>query len=152
MANDSPLHTILLLAANAIPGFLRVILVVTVNGTPDVLIDGVIERQEIAPGDRARHSTLTVSGEDLTLVMDQEEFSGIPYPAMPAVARVALICAKYAMFGIVPLPVPPHRSRTSRSRPTGFPCHEGTDLAYLNQLAERGRLHRSTSSPARSRG
>ena len=31
VANDSPLHTILLLAANANPGFLRVILVVTVE-------------------------------------------------------------------------------------------------------------------------
>ena len=67
--------------------------------------------------------------------MDQHEFSGIPYPAMPDVARVAVICAKYAMYGIVPLPVPPVFQDipipTER-----IPCHEGTDLAYLNQLAE----------------
>ena len=71
VANDSPLHTILLLAANANPSFLRVILIVTVNGTPDVLADGVIERQEITPGEKPGMSTLTVSGKDLTLVMDQ---------------------------------------------------------------------------------
>src|SRR5262249_56103418 len=40
VANDSPLHTILLLAANASPTFLRVIIVLTINGTPDVLADG----------------------------------------------------------------------------------------------------------------
>ena len=135
VANDSPLHTILLLAANANPTFLRVILVVTVNGTPDVLADGVIERQEITPGEKPGMSTLTVTGRDLTLVMDQQEFSGIPYPAMPAVARVALICAKYAMYGIIPLPIPPVFQDIPI--PTDrIPCHSGTDLAYLNQLAE----------------
>ena len=134
VANDSPLHTILLLAANASPTFLRVIIVLTINGTPDVLADGVIERQEITPGESAGTSTLTVSGKDLTLVMDQQEFSGIPYPAMPDFARVAVVCAKYAMFGIVPLPVPPIFQDIPI--PTDrIPCHEGTDLGYENQLA-----------------
>ena len=66
--------------------------------------------------------------------MDRQEFNGIPYPAMPPEARVALIVAKYAMYGIVPLvipsvfqdiPIPVER----------IPSHEGTDLAYVNQLA-----------------
>lgn len=134
LSNDSPLHTILLLAANASPFALRVILVATVNGTPDVLADGVITRQEVSPGSRPGSSTLTITGEDLTTLMDRQEFNGIPYPAMPAELRVALIVAKYAMYGIVPLvipsffpdiPIPVER----------IPSHEGTDLAYLNQLA-----------------
>ena len=70
---------------------------------PDVLADGVITRQEITPGRRPGTSTLTITGEDLTTVMDRQEFNGLPYPAMPAEARVALIVAKYAMYGIVPL-------------------------------------------------
>jgi hypothetical protein len=132
--NDSPLQTILLLAANASPLALRVIVVATVNGTPEVLADGVMTRQELSPGQGAGSSTLTITGEDLTTLMDRQEFNGIPYPAMPAELRVALIVAKYAMYGIVPLvipsvfsdfPVPVER----------IPSHEGTDLAYVNQLA-----------------
>lgn len=134
ISNDSPLHTVFLLAAHASPFALRVILVATVNGTPDVLADGVITRQELSPGQAPGSSTLTITGEDLTTVMDRQEFNGIPYPAMPAELRVALIVAKYAMYGIVPLvvpsffpdiPIPVER----------IPSHEGTDLAYVNQLA-----------------
>ena len=135
LSNDSPLHTLLLLTANQSPLALRVILVATVNGTPDVLSDGVITRQEITPGPSPGMSTLSVTGEDLTTVMDRQEFNGIPYPAMPAEARVALIIAKYAVYGMVPLvipavfqdiPIPTER----------IPSHDGTDLAYINRLAE----------------
>ena len=134
VSNDSPLHTALLLAANQSPLALRVILVATINGTPDVLADGIITRQEITPGPSPGSSTLAVTGEDLTTVMDRQEFNGIPYPAMPAEARVALIIAKYAMFGMIPLivpavfqdiPIPTER----------IPSHDGTDLAYINRLA-----------------
>jgi hypothetical protein len=134
LSNDSPLHTILLIGANASPLALRVILVATINGTPHVLTDGLITRQEMSPGQTAGSSVLTVTGEDLTTVMDRQEFSGLPYPAMPAEARVLLIIAKYAIYGIVPLvvpaifqdiPIPTER----------IPSHEGTDLAYINGLA-----------------
>ena len=73
-------------------------------------------------------------GEDLTAVMDQQEYTGVPYPAMPAEARVALIVAKYALYGMVPIvipslfldvPIPMDR----------IPAHEGTDLEYVNALA-----------------
>jgi len=134
VSNRSPLHTFLLLASNATPTSLRVVLVATINGSPDVLADGVVTRQEIAPGQTSGTSTLTVTGEDLTTVMDRQEFNGIPYPAMPPEARVALVVAKYAMYGIIPLvvpsvfqdiPIPTER----------IPSHEGTDLAYVNRLA-----------------
>jgi hypothetical protein len=134
VSNQSPLHTMLLLAANASPLALRVILIATINGMPNVLADGLVTRQELSPGQQAGVSTLTLTGEDLTTVMDRQEMNGIPYPAMPAEARVALIVAKYAMYGIVPIvipsffqdiPIPVER----------IPSHEGTDLAYINQLA-----------------
>ncbi|MEP6781475.1 MAG: hypothetical protein ABJC26_16375 [Gemmatimonadaceae bacterium] len=133
LSNRSPLHTVFLIAANASPLALRVILVATMNGTPNVLADGIITRQEIAPA-QAGMSTLTITGEDLTTVMDRQEFNGIPYPAMPPEARVALIIAKYAMFGIIPLVIP--SLFTDLPIPTDrIPSHEGTDLAYINRLA-----------------
>jgi hypothetical protein len=134
LSNRSPLHTVFLIAGNASPLALRVILIATINGTPTVLADGIITRQEVTPAQNG-YSTLTITGEDLTTLMDRQEFSGIPYPAMPAEARVALICGKYAMFGVIPmvipaifpdLPIPVER----------IPSHEGTDLAYLNKLAK----------------
>src|SRR4029079_14958298 len=134
LSNRSPLHTVFLIAANAVPLALRVILVATINGTPTVLSDGIITRQEIAPA-QGGFSTLTITGEDLTTVMDRIEFNGIPYPAMPAEARIALILAKYAVFGIIPLIVPAIFQDTPI--PTDrIPSHEGTDLAYINRLAE----------------
>ena len=134
IANDSPLHTLLLLAAHESPLALRVILVATVNGVPDVLADGVVTRQEMNPGSGQGHSTLTITGEDLTTVMDRQELNGIPYPAMPPEVRVALIVGKYAMFGIVPLVIPSVFSDIPIPVER-IPSHEGTDLAYVNQLA-----------------
>lgn len=134
LSNRSPLHTIFLVAAGQTP-MLRVILIVTINGLPRVLMDGVMVRTEVSPGSQPGHSTLTVTGEDLTKAMDLIDFSGIPYPAMPPEARVALIIAKYAMFGMIPLvipslfmdvPIPTER----------YPTHQGTDLAYVRSLAQ----------------
>ena len=46
--NRSPLHTLFLIAGAQTP-LLRVIIIVTLNGTPNVLMDGVITRQEVTP-------------------------------------------------------------------------------------------------------
>jgi len=131
--NRSPLHTLFLIAGGQTP-LLRVIIIVTINGAPQVLMDGVMTNQQVTPGNQPGHSTLTITGEDLTKVMDLQDFSGIPYPAMPPEARVALIIAKYAVFGMIPLvipslfpdlPIPVER----------IPTQQGTDLAYIKQLA-----------------
>lgn len=131
----SPLHILFLLAGGTPLPLLRVILMVTINGVPDVLVDGVMTHHEVSPGSDPGHATLTVSGKDLTAVMDQIEFTGIPYPAMPPEARVLLILAKYAVFGMVPLVIP--RLFPDVSIPIErFARHEGTDLQYVQHLAE----------------
>ena len=38
--------------------------------------------------------------------MDIIELTGLPYPAMPPSARVLLVLAKYAAFGVIPLVIP----------------------------------------------
>lgn len=114
---------------------LRVMLIITLNGTPQPLFDGVMTNVEVHAGSNSSPGTVTVTGEDLTKVMDMLDFSGLPYPAMPIEARVALICAKYAAFGLIPLiipvlfpdvPIPVDK----------IPAHRGTDLHYIQQLAE----------------
>src|SRR5215471_10733914 len=105
LSNKSPLQTLFLVAGADTP-LLRVIIIATVNGSPQVLMDGVTTNQQVSPGSKPGYSTLTVTGEDLTKVMSLQDFSGIPYPAMPPEARVALIIAKYAVYGMIPLVIP----------------------------------------------
>ena len=140
LSKNSPLQTIFLLSGGASIPLVRVIIAVTVNGTPEVLMDGVMTQHEVGPGDDPDHFSLTIKGKDLTAVMDYIDFSGIPYPAMPDFARVALILAKYAVFGIVPMvipsvlidvPIPVER----------IPTQQGKDLPYIKELAEEVGLH-----------
>jgi hypothetical protein len=131
--NRSPLHTLLVLAGGQVP-WLRVLIVLTINSLPSVLMDGLITKQEISGSNDPGVSTLTVTGEDLSVAMDQQQFNGLPYPAMPAPARVALIVAKYAMFGMVPLVIP--QIFTDVPVPVEkIPTQQGTDLAYVEKLA-----------------
>jgi len=132
-SGKSPLNTLLLLLGQVGP-FIRTIIVVTVNGTPHVLMDGVIGQHQVTPNVETGQSTLTVTGSDLMGIMGLVDFTGIPYPAMPAEARIALIIAKYAVFGMIPMvipsvfmdvPIPVDR----------IPSHQGTDLEYINNLA-----------------
>src|SRR5580658_5784021 len=103
---QSPLQILFLLTGGMPLLFMRVILIATVNGQANVLIDGVITNNQISPGDKGSNSTLTVTGKDLTALMDQSDWSGFPFPACPPEARVALLLAKYALFGVVPLVIP----------------------------------------------
>ena len=136
---QSPLHTLFLLSGGGVVPLLRVIVVVTVNGMPQVLIDGVVTKTEVLPGADQRHTTLQVTGDDLTTVMQKLEFSGlpgVPYPAMPAEAIVMLLLAKYAFLGIVPLVIP--SIAFDVPNPTDrIPTQQGNDLEYIRLLAER---------------
>ena len=130
----SPLQILFLLTGGSPLLFMRVILVATVNGVSDVLIDGVITNNQVTPGDKGSNSTMTIMGKDLTALMDQADWSGFPFPACPAEARVALILAKYAVLGIVPVIVP--SVLIDVPLPTGnIPGQRGTDLRYIRSLA-----------------
>lgn len=136
--SKSELNTIFLIAVgnNTSVGTppLRIVLIVTLGGRPQPLFDGVVTNVEVQAGQSGSAGSITVTGEDLSKVMDLIDFSGLPYPAMPIAARVALICAKYAPFGIIPLPVP--ELFTDVPIPVErIPAQQGTDLAYIQQLA-----------------
>jgi len=133
----SPLHTLFLLAGGASPlPVLRVVVVVTINGTPQVIMDGAVTNTQIVPGTKASTATLSVTGEDLSVLMDKQDWSGLPFPAMPAEGRVALLMAKYAVLGIVPLVIP--SILVDVPLPTSkIESQKGTDLAYIRALAER---------------
>ena len=116
----------------------RVVLAATLLGSTTVLMDGVITQQDVAPSDEPGKSVLSIKGEDLTRMMDVIDFGAlIAYPAMPAEARVALMVAKYApVYGIIPLVLPSILVDVPLPTDT-IPQQSGTDLAYINVLAER---------------
>lgn len=133
LSAKSPLHAAFLLTAGQTP-LLRVVVVATFGGIPQVLADGVTTRTDVSPGTTPGETRLTVTGVDLTKVMDLQDLTGIPYPAMPVEARVALCLSRYAVYGVVPLVIP--SLFVDVPIPTDrIPTHQGTDLAYINQLA-----------------
>jgi hypothetical protein len=133
---QSPLQILFLLTGGSPLLFMRVVLVATVNGVSNVLIDGVITNHSIAPGDKGSNSTLTITGEDLTALMNQSDWSGFPFPACPAEARVALILAKYAVFGVIPVIIPSVLIDVPLPIDQ-IPSEQGTDLDYIRALADR---------------
>lgn len=131
---QSPLQILFLLTGGMPLLFMRVVIVAVVNGTSNVLMDGVITNNQIAPGDKGSNSTLTLMGKDLTAVMDQSKLSGFPFPAMPAEGRVSLLLLKYAIFGVLPLVIPSVLLFVPLPIDQ-IPSQQGTDLEYIQYLA-----------------
>lgn len=135
LGTQSPLHTLFLLTGGSSISILRVVIVVIFNGTPEVLMDGVVTKHQISPGSDAGHAKLSVIGEDLSVLMDKIDFSGFPFPATPAEGRVALLLLKYAMLGIVPVVIP--SIMIDVPIPTSrIPFQQSTDLKYIRKLAD----------------
>ena len=130
----SPLSQALLPAGYLDPIVTRVIVIATVRGLPHVLMDGVITRQDVAPSNTPGESRITVTGEDMTALMDIVEMPFMRYPAQPVVARVYAILARYAALGIAPVAVPPVIPDFPNVLEE-VPSQRGTDLAYLRELA-----------------
>jgi hypothetical protein len=139
-SSKSALNTIFIIAGaqNASPVMpaLRVMMIVTLNGTPQPLFDGVMTHIEVQPGGYGESGTVSVIGKDLTSVMDTQDWSGVPFPAMPIEARVALLCAKYAHYGLIPVVIP-NLFQDVPIPTERIPPQKGTDLVYINELARK---------------
>ena len=111
--------------------FNRVVLLSTIDFVPRVLMDGFITHQQLDPA----KSTLTITGEDVSVMMDLTEKSA-EHPALDETLIAAKIIATYAQYGLIPKIIPPPIldpplpiERT--------PVQQGTDLAYLIAMAKR---------------
>ena len=116
------------------PG-MRVILVVTFGPVPAVLMDGIITNQQLAAGDAPGTATLTVTGEDVSVMLDVHERSA-EHPAQSEMVIAAKLIAQYAQYGLVPMVIPP----PTLDMPIPIeriPVQQGTDLAYLQEMAAR---------------
>lgn len=129
----SPLKTLFLVTGGGSLPLMRVVLIVTINGRAQQVIDGVTTNVEMQPGNGGA-SRLVVKGKDLTALMDVIEIPGLPFPAMPPSVRVLLILAKYAVLGVFPMvipsiidipPIPVDK----------IPQQRGSDYSYIKKLA-----------------
>jgi hypothetical protein len=132
---QSPLQTLFLVSAGASVPLMRVVVAVTVSGQTSVLIDGVMTNHSVAPDSKDGMTTLTITGEDLSRVMDYVDFSGIPFPAMTPDLQVLACLAKYALFGVTPMVIP--CVLPDIPIPTmQILRQQGTDLAHIRRLAD----------------
>ncbi|MDE2372281.1 MAG: hypothetical protein KGN16_25150 [Burkholderiales bacterium] len=105
ISKSSTLLRTLLPAGYFDPISTRVIIVVTLGGFPNVLMDGVVTHQELTPSSEPGQSTLTITGEDLSVLMDIVEVK-MPFPQMDDTVQAYAVLAPYAALGIVPLVIP----------------------------------------------
>ncbi len=115
--------------------FHRIVLIVTLGGIPQLLFDGVITHIELEPSHQPGQSLLRVTGDDLTALMNLEDKS-VEHPAQDETVIATKIIAGYARYGLIPMVIPP--VMIDPPIPTErIPVQQGTDLAYLVEMAER---------------
>ena len=131
---NSPLRTLFLLTGGGSIPLMRVVLVVTINGQAQSIIDGVTTNVETAPG-TGGVAKLIVKGKDLSALMDMIELPGIPYPAMPPSVRALVVLAKYAAFGVIPVVIPSILD-TPPLPMQQIPSQTGSDYEYVKKLAD----------------
>jgi hypothetical protein len=115
------------------PILTRVIILVTLNGLSNVIMDGVVTRQELTPSNEIGKSTFTITGEDLSRMMDLIEMPFMRWP-IPVIGRVYAILARYSVLGIAPIAIPPIIPDVPDPLEE-LPSQIGTDLQYLRKLA-----------------
>jgi len=144
----SLLQSTLLPAGYFDPMITRVILMVTLGGVPNVLIDGIVTRHEVAAHNEAGQTTLTLTGEDLTVLMDVVQFPFMRFPCMPVTARLYAILAKYALVGIAPIVIP-GLFEDFPSPTDKIPSQTESDLAYIKRMAQHtGYIYYQEPGPA----
>jgi hypothetical protein len=110
----------------------RVIICVTLSATPRVVMDGIITQHQFSY-DQSGAMMLTVTGEDISLLMDMYDVS-LEYPGMGDEAIALAILLKYAGFGITPMVFPPLSGAISLPVER-IPQQNTTDKQYLSSLA-----------------
>jgi hypothetical protein len=105
VSKQSPLMTTMLPAGYFDPMVTRVVIIVTLKGIPNVLMDGIVTQQQLAPSNEPGQTKLTITGEDLSVLMDVVPVQ-LLHPE-PQTAQINLTLSKYLVFGIVPVVIPP---------------------------------------------
>lgn len=124
-----------MLLGPALKPFNRVILIVTFNGVPAVIMDGIVTHRQHAPNAEPGDALVTLTGEDVSVMMDLEEKRAL-HPCLPDMAIAAKLILSYAQYAIVPDVRPPLAVDIPLPM-VRVPTQQGTDLQMLRDLATR---------------
>jgi len=119
--------------------FSRVMLLVRFAVAPVVLMDGIITTQQLSPSNEPGASTFTVTGEDVSVMMDLKQ-QHRAFPAIPDYGAVSTIIGDYVEYGLLPSLPPANIQALNPYNPfeeiPQKPANQ-TDRAYLQSLAQR---------------
>lgn len=124
-----------LLANPLLRPFNRVVLTAVFNVVPRVIMDGIITNRQLSPGDAPGSATLTVTGEDVSVMMDLKKVRAA-HPAQPEPVIALKLIATYAQYGLLPMVIPPPALDVPNPLEV-IPVQQGSDLEYLNEMARR---------------
>jgi Phage tail baseplate hub (GPD) len=114
--------------------FSRMILGITIDGTPEILLDGMITHHQVQYTDEGE-IIFTVTGEDVSVMMDLEEKS-VLHTAQAEHTIATKIISTYSRYGLIPnVKAPPTIDTPTPAE--RMPSQQETDLAYLRRMAER---------------
>lgn len=116
----------------------RVIILLTHNARPQVLMDGIVANLQLSPSPDPSQSKLTLTGHDLTVLMDLVELK-IPLPCPTVQSAVNLVLGMFSAF-MTPLVIPPtpdipvisvEQTPTLDGSPYSFVTQKANDAGYV---------------------
>ena len=122
-----------LLTSGVVDPARRVIVGVLMGVVPEVLIDGVISHHQLEPATEAAGPRLTVTGQDISVMLDLEERNA-KYENQPDFVIVSRLLLGYPQLGLVPNVTPTTDVPIVLDR---IPRQQETDLKYIERLAGR---------------
>ncbi|MEJ2862571.1 hypothetical protein [Actinomycetospora flava] len=123
------------LAGSPLAAFARVAVVVSFGAVPQVLCDGIVTEVRWTPGHRSGEATLTVTGEDVSYLLDRVE-RDVEHPALDDLPQVLAILQRYATDGLVPAALAPPTADPPLPIDR-IPTQHGTDFEHISGLARR---------------
>lgn len=111
----------------------RVIIQAFFGFVPKVLIDGIITLKQVSAGEEPGQSTLKLTGQDVSCLMDAKQTSKTR-PNMPDPAIVTDIISGYMQYGMIPAPTIPTIFEVPIMLDR-IPTQRSTDFEYLKEMA-----------------
>ncbi|HKP03815.1 MAG TPA: hypothetical protein VJU77_10715 [Chthoniobacterales bacterium] len=111
----------------------RVVIAVLLGVRPEVLIDGIITHHQVKPSNEPGMSTLTVTGSDLSVMLDLKE-KNERYPNQPDFVIFSRLIGAYGKYGLVPQPTP---TKDVPIMVKLIPRQCDTDLKFIQKMAKR---------------
>ena len=126
-----------MLESGLLEPFNRVLMTVTIRSSPQILMDGIITHHQLLPDEQNQESSIVVTGEDVSVMMDMEERSA-EHSGMDeaTIARRIISGSSYSQYGLIPeVSDPPVVDAPDPNERT--PVQQTSDLEYLRETARR---------------